>query len=110
MPDGDPDGHGKKYPEREIVVQKRELLPLQRCARLTLRIRTAGHDYLAFLVLWNMTGTGAGALWSATNFAGLQQAFASRALSACMARSSLSHASVWRSSCEAPAFSGMRIR
>jgi len=104
------DGHGEKYPEREEAIQKREMLSLQRsavfgpgCAAreawltgLPLRVRAAAD--------------GAGAACRAVNFAGVQQALPRRARSACMARSCLSQASVWRRSSAAPASAGGVMR
>lgn len=89
--------HGEEDPESQEAVEKREFLPLEWSAGLALRVGQTGHGYLASCCLASMaTGTGGGAPWRAANLAGVQQAFESRARSACMDRSSLSQESVWR--------------
>ncbi len=55
-------GHREEYPECEEAVEEGEILPLQWSAGLALRIRFAGHDYLASIANWESTGTGTGAL------------------------------------------------
>ena len=100
------DGHGEKDPEREEAVEEGEVLALVRSAASALGVRRGGHGYRAFRV--RAAAVGWGALCRVTNFAGLQQALLRRARSACMARSCLSQASVWRSSCAAPASGGRR--
>src|ERR1700743_857817 len=99
MTDADADSHREKNPKRQKAVEERELFPSSRGADLTSCNGSSRHQHDSQHGTEIVAGTGAP---SSAYFAGVQQAFVRRAMSACIAFSSLSEARVWRRICVAP--------